>query len=87
MKDWKIKTIIDGLDGYIRSRTPPMDAKLKDEYEASWSGFSSYIRMVRNEAGHPNSVEPIADEQVHAALLMFPGLASLAQRLSSWATS
>ena len=87
MKDWKIKSIIDGLDGYIRSRTPAMDAKLKDEYEATWSGFSSYIRMVRNEAGHPTSVEPISDEQVHAALLMFPGLASLAQKLSAWATS
>lgn len=87
MKEWKIKSIIDGLDGYIRSRTPSMDANLKDEYQASWSGFTYYIRMVRNEAGHPTSVDPIADEQVHAALLMFPSLASLAQKLSTWATS
>jgi hypothetical protein len=87
MKDRKVKTIIEGLDGYIRGRTPSMDVKLKEEYEATWSGFSYYIRMVRNEAGHPTSVEPISDDQVHAALLMFPSLASLAQKLSAWATS
>lgn len=87
MKEWKIKAIIDGLDGHIRSRTPAMDAQLKDEYEANWSGFSHYIRMVRNEAGHPTSVDAITDEKVHTALLMFPSLASLAQKISKWATS
>ena len=87
LKDWRIKTIIQGLDLYISARFPNMDAKLKEEYEVTWSGFSHFIRMVRNEAGHPTSVEPISDENVHAALLMFPGLASLAQKLSGWATS
>lgn len=87
MKEWKIKAIIDGLDGHIRSRTPAMDAKLKEEYEATWSSFTYYIRMVRNGAGHPKSVDAITDEQVHAALLMFPSVASLAQKISKWATS
>jgi hypothetical protein len=87
MKEWKIKPIIDGLDGYIRKRTPAMDDKLKDEYEATWSSFFCYIRMVRNEAGHPTCVDPITEDQVHAALLMFPSLASLAQKISNWATS
>ena len=84
---WQIKSIIDGLNAYVMSRTPPMDAQLADEYKANWYSFSHYIRMVRNEAGHPTSVDPITDDQVHAALLMFPNLANLAQKISKWATS
>lgn len=84
---WQIKSIIDGLNAYVMSRTPPMDAQLEDEYKANWYSFSHYIRMVRNGAGHPKSVDAITDEQVHAALLMFPSVASLAQKISKWATS
>ena len=87
LTEWKIKSITDGINNYLRGKTPAMHGALKDEYEAYWSGFSSYIRMVRNDAGHPTSVDPITDEQVHSALLMFPSMASLAAKLTVWATA
>jgi hypothetical protein len=42
------------------------------------------IRTTRNEAGHPTSIDPVTPESVHASLLLFPVLASLAGEFLKW---
>ena len=42
------------------------------------------IRMARNEAGHPKSIDAVTPETVHASLLIFPELAKLCHELRSW---
>ncbi len=41
------------------------------------SGLAEQIRKVRNDAGHPEGIDPVTPEVVHAALLIFPELAKL----------
>ena len=43
--------------------------------------------MVRNDAGHPKSVDPITLEVVHGSLLIFPKLAKLGNNLKEWVKS
>jgi hypothetical protein len=40
--------------------------------------------MTRNDAGHPKSVQPVAEEAVHASLLIFPLFAALIGDLAKW---
>jgi hypothetical protein len=39
---------------------------------------------VRNDTGHPESIDPVTPESVHAALLIFPELAKLVANLETW---
>jgi len=60
------------------------DAALRDRFDMYWSGFAGQLRSVRNDAGHPVSVDPVTPDTVHASLLIFPELASLAEALFRW---
>lgn len=40
--------------------------------------------VFKGDSGHPTSIEPITKDIVHAALLIFPELASLANKLHAW---
>lgn len=84
LRDWKIKTVTDGLatvfDGIDRKR----HRELRESYEAYWAAFSHQIRTSRNEAGHPKSIDPVTSESVHASLLVFPEVVRLASALSKW---
>jgi hypothetical protein len=84
MRDWKIKTVSDALRGFFDGHKAQMSRKLRESFEAYWSAFAQQIRAVRNEAGHPTSVEPVTPDSVHASLLVFPELARLASGLSRW---
>jgi hypothetical protein len=61
-----------------------MKRELRESFEAYWSAFAQEIRAVRNDAGHPTSVDPVTSDTVHASLLVFPELARLASGLSRW---
>ena len=58
--------------------------ELRERYETYWSAFTGQIRAVRNDAGHPVSIDPVTADTVHASLLIFPELASLADALFAW---
>ncbi len=64
-----------------------MPPELKEAYDSFWSAFTARIRMVRNDAGHPKSVDPITLEVVHGSLLIFPSLAKLGNDLKRWINS
>jgi hypothetical protein len=84
LTDCRLATVLDGLSGTLAPSRGNMPRELREEYDAHWASFTGQIRLTRNEAGHPSSIEPISQGRVHASLLIFPDLAALAQRLQEW---
>jgi hypothetical protein len=84
---WRIKTVTDELRKFLHQHKLSFDPKLRDSFDAYWSAFALQIRAVRNDVGHPTSIDPVTPDTVHASLLIFPELASLANRLSDWVTN
>jgi len=87
LTDWKIKTVSDALHNFLDSNKKRFTPELRDEFEAYWMAFAQQIRTVRNDAGHPTSVDPVTSDTVHASLLIFPELAKLAAKLRTWITN
>ena len=87
LMDWRIKTVLDELQALLESQVSHMPRELRDEFSAYWPAFTQQLRAVRNDAGHPSSVDPVSPEAAHAAYLVFPLVAQLANRLNSWATA
>lgn len=85
LQDWRIKTVLDELHSIIDNRKTSMSSELRDEFAAYWAAFAQQIRAVRNDAGHPASVDPVSPDAVHASFLVFPELAKLATKLHEWA--
>jgi hypothetical protein len=86
MEDWRIKTVTDALRDFLEQRRAQLRPDLRDPFDAYWSAFSLQIRAVRNDAGHPTSIDPVTPDTVHASLLIFPELARLAEQLTEWVT-
>ncbi len=84
LADWRIKTVFDAIARELETHRADMPVKLAEAFTAYWSGFVQQLRAARNDAGHPSSIDPVTPEAVHAALLMFPELASLASQLKDW---
>jgi len=84
LQDWRIQTVLGAIKSEFDSGKSAMDVKLRETYEAYWPAFTQHIRSVRNDAGHPLSVNPVTDRAVHASLLIFPELAVIADRLRAW---
>ncbi len=84
LNDWRIKTVRDALTTYCDERKATMSRRLREAYEAYWTAFAEQIRRVRNDAGHPQSIDPVSEESVHASLLIFPELAHLIGDLEAW---
>lgn len=84
MNDWKVKTLSDALHSFFDGRKAQFGRELREAFEAYWSAFAQQIRTIRNDAGHPTSVEPVTPDTVHASLLIFPELTRLANSLAHW---
>lgn len=83
LKDWRLARILRGLKAVLDGQKLP--SELATRYESFWPAFTQQIRSIRNEAGHPQAVDPITPDTVHAALLVFPELLRLAIELRNWA--
>ncbi|MFZ7104456.1 MAG: hypothetical protein ACOWWO_17630 [Peptococcaceae bacterium] len=79
-----IKIIIKGIRNELEGRKMQMDVSLKDQFEQFWPAYVGQIRTLRNDAGHPISIEPVTQVSVHAALLIFPELVKLNIKLGEW---
>jgi hypothetical protein len=82
--DWRVKTVLDALHGFLSARKSVFPRQLREEFEAYWMAFAQQIRSTRNDAGHPSSVDLVTEQGVHASFLIFPELARLSSHLSSW---
>lgn len=82
----KIKTVIDGITAVIDSKynSKKIPYPLYEKFNSYWSALSGQIRISRNEAGHPKSVEPASEDSVLASLLIFPEILKLVEELSNW---
>lgn len=84
IEDWRIRTISNALVKFFDPEKRNMPKELREAYEAYWPAFAQQIRSVRNEVGHPSSINPITPDTVHAQYLVFPELATLAAQLNKW---
>jgi hypothetical protein len=82
--DWRIKTVLDEIQRQLEAARAQMDRGLRETFSAHWSSFVHQIRMVRNDAGHPTSIDPVTTANVHASLLIFPELFQLQRDLVNW---
>jgi len=82
--NWRIKTVLDEFQQIVDGKKSSLQHDLREEFYAYWPAFTQQIRAVRNEAGHPSSVDPVSQESAHASFLVFPLLARLANRLNDW---
>jgi hypothetical protein len=84
LKDWRVKRILSAIEVIIKERKKNIPQSLFESFEAYWPAFTHQIRTVRNESGHPVSIQPVTTDRVHASLLIFPELGILAEDLKSW---
>lgn len=84
LHDWRAKIVLDQLADEIDQRHASLPRPLQEEYSAYWPAFTGQIRMARNDAGHPTSIDPVTADTVHASLLIFPQLARLYLQLLNW---
>ena len=84
LSDWRLLTFFNAMKEELDKRVNDMPRELRESYRAFFSGFLEQVMRVRNEAGHPTSIEPVQDEAVYASLLIFPEQAKLANDLQVW---
>lgn len=84
LRDWKIASVSEAVRRELEPRRKSMTDSVADGLAAYWPAFLYQIRQIRNDAGHPNRMDPVTEESVHAALLMFPGAARFASALIEW---
>lgn len=84
LNDWRVKVVLDSVHRFQDGHKNQFPRELREEFEAYWSAFAQQIRAARNDAGHPESIDPVTPDTVHASLLIFPELTRLACGLNSW---
>lgn len=84
LNDWKVKTVRDAISNLLDGKKAQMERRLYERFSAFWVAVSDQMRLARNDAGHPVSIEPVTHETVHAALLLFPEFAALVSDLDTW---
>ena len=84
LTDWRISRILKAIQQVVESKKSSIPASVFGSFDAYWPAFTYQIRSVRNESGHPTTIEPIESETVHASLLVFPELASIGSKLEHW---
>ncbi len=87
LEDWRIKRILTALKSEFDSQKKSIPVKLFDAYDGYWFALVHQVRSIRNDAGHPTVPDPVNEEIVHSALLLFPTIAKLAQDLKKWISS
>ena len=87
LEGWRLKQILDAISKELNSHRNQMSVEMAESFEQYWPAFTGQIRKVRNDAGHPTSIEPVTHESVQASLLIFPELATLFKKLITWVNS
>ena len=87
LQNWRIKRVLGSIERVLKSKKALIPDLLFKTFQSYWPAFTQQIRTIRNDAGHPNSIDRVQFDSVHAALLTFPALAKLATDLNNWATN
>jgi hypothetical protein len=84
LSDGRVKAVRDSLTRELETHKRAMPRELADSFGAYWPALADQSRRGRNDAGHPESIDPVTPESAHAALLIFPELARLVGALEEW---
>jgi hypothetical protein len=84
LNDWRVKTVRDAIETEIENRRAQLHRPLYERFSGFWMSISDQMRIVRNDAGHPISVDPVTHDTVHGNLLLFPSFAELVNDLIPW---
>ncbi|MDA2933799.1 hypothetical protein MYX82_05595 [Acidobacteria bacterium AH-259-D05] len=84
LNHWIVKRVLDVIQAALTPKKNSMSRNLAEAFDAHWPSLVHQIRTIRNDAGHPSSVDPVTEESVHAQLLIFPVVLDLALQLESW---
>lgn len=84
LDEWQVKRVLGGIQNFLGGHKGAFPNDLREDFEAYWPAFAGHIRTTRNDAGHPISIDPVSEDAVHAALLIFPEMAGLTSRLTEW---
>jgi len=84
IKDWRVKNISESIENIIKQRKKDIPNSLFEAFEAYWPAFIHQIRTVRNDSGHPSSINPVTQDNVHASLLIFLEFVTLVDNLTNW---
>ena len=87
LSDWRIKRVLDAMEGEFAGRVKAIPRGLDERFTTYWSAFTGHLRLARNDAGHPKSVDPVTLDVVHGSLLIFPELGKLIKELAAWVQS
>jgi len=87
LKEDRIKVVIDAIYAFFESMKGELPYSLREEFLANWPALTQQIRSVRNDAGHPTSIEPVSPETAHASFLLFTQIAKLITQLTNWVDS
>jgi hypothetical protein len=91
---WKASELLDEVTKRISPDLKGEVTKTKDKYlgqlsqelDAKLPAVASEFRKTRNDAGHPASLQPVSQADVHCNLLLFPATARLIGQLREWIT-
>jgi hypothetical protein len=64
------------LQDYFSSRRTALPRELRETLDTTFVGIASFIRVTRNDAGHPAIGRPVERDQAFVALQLFPGYRS-----------
>jgi hypothetical protein len=92
LQNWCAKVVLDEIskvlvasfDNAIRADRDEATVRLRESFVHVWAAIAGMIRVTRNDAGHPGSINPVTPEDVHAALLTFPHYARILDQLKTW---
>jgi hypothetical protein len=84
LNDSRVKTVRDEITDILARHQGAMPRRLRESYPMHWPSLSEHLRRVRNDAGHPSSIEPVTPELAHGNLLEFPLFLEIVVGLSRW---
>lgn len=74
LNEWMIKRVTDALTRQFDLIDSRKHRDLRALFDAYWRAFTSQVRLLRNEAGHPSNIDPVTPDSAEAAFLVFPGI-------------
>lgn len=84
-EEWKWHMVMNAITEELAERRSAMPRTLAEKL-TTWSGFANYLRMSRNDAGHP-VVPPAADPDIaRTALTVFAQFAAVTAEFRNWIT-
>ncbi len=85
LEAWQAKTVHDAVREDLEKHRKSMPRDLSESFDVQLGLGASLLRISRNDAGHPKSIDPVTRDDVHGNLLLFHSYAKWMRELREWA--